>query len=217
MGASATEGTGPGSASNIRPLIKNGVVKNANVDINALNTYKHDIYADGNLTVDGTTQLNDDLSVFANTSVSGWVRGGASGQLVNTYVAIVTSGDLTTSGSTPLTVATINYTPVSSVNVNLFIEFHADYSVSGSNGDAFQSFIKVDGTTIALRTQSWGAGAGQSNRSGVLFPIAAVHNQTGTSPLAITIVVAKYSGDDTTTIYKNGSDPAAVRISEYIA
>ena len=46
----------------------------------------------GNLTVDGTTQLNDDLSVFANTSVSGWVRGGASGQLVNTYVANISTG-----------------------------------------------------------------------------------------------------------------------------
>ena len=217
MGANASEGTGPGSASNQRPLIKNGVVKGVNLDIDCLNEYMHNITADGNLIVGGTTRMDDDLSVLADVAATGYVRGGASGQLVNTYVAKITTGDLTTSGGTPLTVATINYTPVSSANVNLFIEFHADYSVAGSQGDAFQSKIAVNGSAIAYRTQTFANGAGGGTRSGVLFPITAIHNQTGTSALTITFVVTRTSGDDSTTIYQTGSDPAAVRISEYIA
>ena len=216
MGANASEGAGPGSAANQRPLIKNGVVKAVNLDIDCLTDYKHNISADGNLTVDGTTQLNDDLSVSANTSVSGWVRGGASGQLVNTYVANISTGNLTTSGGTELTIATVNYTPVSSVNVNLFIEFHGDYSVAGAGTDSFISRLKVDGSTITSRTQSWTNSGGGGTRSGVLFPIAAVYNQTGTSSIAITITVQRASGDDTTTVYQSGSDVSAVRISEYI-
>ena len=177
--------------------------------------------------VNGTTQLNGSLSVFANANVAGnikatsYIRGGASGQLVNTYVANVTSGNVTTSGSTVATLATVTYTPVTSTTaVNLLIEFHADYSVSGSGsdaGDSFQSSIVVGSTTIATRTQHWGSTAGSGTRSGVIFPITGLYNQSGINPLTITVKVAQTVGDDTTIVYENGSDSALIKISEYIA
>jgi hypothetical protein len=229
MGATTTEGTGPGSVTVVKPPILNGVVKAENIDINDLKNYKHDVETDGyvhvgtDLVVNGTTQLNGVVSVFApvnvagNVVATGYVRGRASGQLVNTYVANVSSGNVTTSGNTSLTLATISYAPVSSVAVNLFVEFDADYSVAGNGADSFQSSIAVGGTPIASRTQSWGTLSGQGTRSGVLFPIKAVYHQTGTSPLAITVNVVKTAGDDTVTVYQSGSDSATVRISEYIA
>lgn len=238
MGATTTEGTGAGSVTLVRPPILNGVVKAENIDINDLIRYQHDIHLDGsivagkNITASGYIHSDSYINAIGDITASGimnatgsitsssYIRGAASGQLVNTYVANISTGNATTSGTNALTLATVNYTPVSSVPVNIFIEFHADYSVSGSGagaGDSFQSTINVNNTPIAYRTQHWGSASGTGTRSGVLFPIAVNYQQTGTTYFNIAIKVQRTLGDDASTIYVNGSDPATIRISEYIA
>jgi len=63
MGASTTEGTGPGSVTAVKPPIYNGVVKPENIVVDALKDYRIDIEASGKITADGDLKTNGALIV----------------------------------------------------------------------------------------------------------------------------------------------------------
>jgi hypothetical protein len=217
MTAQTTEGTGPGSAADIKPKIYNGVVKDVNIARNALDMYE------GVLSVDGTTEsepvayINGGLEVDNYIYVDGkiesssYIRGYAAGQLLNTSLYTFSNGVLTVNSGTYVSFATASYTPVRA-NSKLVIEYYTTFSVSGSLGDAFRSRITVDGSEITWRDQTWNNGAGGGTRSGVLFPISMVYTNSNTTAKAIVVSANRSGGDDTLSVDTTSS---YLRISEY--
>ena len=216
MGATSTEGTGPGAVDNILKPIYNGVVKHDNIEVNALVDYRIDIEATGNVTADGyiyasgSITAGTNLTVGGNATVSGnitaagYIRGSVLGQTLNTSFW-TSSGNISTSTSGYVQVATGSYTPVSN-NSFLNIEYHAAYTVDGSGNDSFRSRITVDGSEITYRTQSWVAsGNGEDIRGSVLLPIAGVTTNSITSGRIIAVEIARNGSDDTLTVDRSSS------------
>ena len=195
MAASTSEGTGHGSAAKIKPLILNGEVKKINLEPDILDDYGYDINAAGNITSEG------------------YIRGASLGQLLNTKFYTFSAGDLTNASTEYTDFANVSYTPVSN-NSTLLIEYHTPYTVSGSTEDEFRSRITVGATTITARNQVWVDARGGGTRSGVLFPISMIYNNTVITALAIKVSAAQVSSDDTLTLNTNS---AYLRISEYAA
>jgi hypothetical protein len=216
MGATTTEGTGPGAVDNILKPIYNGMVKHDNIVVNSLVDYRIDIEATGNVTADGymyasgSITAGTDLTVGGNVAVSGnitaggYVRGAALGQTLNTAFW-TSSGNIATTTSGYVQVSTGSYTPVSN-NSFLNIEYHAAYTVNGAGTDSFRSRITIDGSEITYRTQSWvSSGNGQDVRGSVLLPIVGVTTNSITSGRTIAIEIARNGSDDTVTVDRSSS------------
>lgn len=234
MGAQSVEGTGPGSATRLLPPILNGVVKNENIEVNALVDYRIDVAATGNVTADGYMYASGsvtagthvyaggnavisgnitaggnliasgNISAGGDIQATGFVRGGALGQTLNTSFW-TSSGNITTSSSGYVQIATGAYTPISNSSF-LNIEYHAAYTVDGSGSDVFRSRITVDGNEVTYRTQTWmSGGSGQDIRGGILLPIAGVTTNANLSGKIIAVEIEKTSGDDTLTVDRSSS------------
>lgn len=222
MGATTTEGTGPGAVDNILPPIYNGVVKNENMEVNALVDYRIDIEATGNVTADGymyasgsvtagthvyaggNAIISGNITAGGNIEAVGFIRGGALGQTLNTSFW-TSSGNITTTASGYVQVSTGAYTPVSTSSF-LNIEYHAAYTVDGSGSDVFRSRITVDGNEVTYRTQAWmSGGTGQDIRGGILLPIAGVTTNANLSGKIIAVEIARTAGDDTVTVDRSSS------------
>jgi hypothetical protein len=235
MSATTTEGTGPGSAADIKPKIYNGVVKNVNIARNALNMYEGLLSVDGtsendpvayingglevendvdfnsNLHVSGGVNIDNNLSVDGYVVSNSYVRGYAAGQLLNTSFYTFSDGVLTNASGTYTDFANVSYTPVRATS-KLLIEYHATFAVNGANGDGFRSRITVDASEITWRSQTWADSAGGGTRSGVLFPISMVYTNSNTTAKTIKISANRASGDDTLSV---DTTSAYLRISEY--
>jgi hypothetical protein len=211
MTAQTTEGTGPGSAADIKPKIYNGVVKNVNIARNALNMYE------GILSVDGTTENNPvayvDGALYVENKIESdsYVRGYAAGQLLNTTFYTFSDGVLNNSSGTYTDFATVSYTPVYATS-KLLIEYHATFAVNGGDGDGFRSRITVGGSEITWRSQTWTDAQGGGTRSGVLFPISMVYTNSTVVAKSIKVSANRASGDDTLSV---DTTSAYLRISEY--
>lgn len=189
MAATTTQGTGPGAVDNILSPIYNGVVRNDNIQINAL---------DGNLDVTGSV------------TAGGVIQSSAAGQLINTHFNTFTTGTVTCAVNSYINFASVTYTPVSSQST-LFIEYQAPYTIDGNGTDAFRSKITVNGTEITYRDQTYGTVAGTGTRSSTLFPIAMPY--TNTSVTAKTIVVAAEQNGSNDTLSVN-TNSACLKITE---
>lgn len=211
MGATSSEGSGPGSVQTIKPLITNGVVEAVNLGVDILHNWQYDINATGDMTTDSNVSADGDIASGGNITADGYIRGSALGQHLNTSFWTFT-GTATNSGATYTDVVSVSYTPVSSSS-NLFIEFDAPFTVSGSAADTWRSRITVNGSEITYRTQVWVATLGQDVRSSVLLPIAMKYYNTGSAALAIKIQVSRVSGDDTLTVDLVGG--SVLKISEF--
>lgn len=211
MTATTTEGTGPGSAADIKPKIYNGVVKNVNIARNALNMYE------GILSVDGTSENNPvayvegALYVENKIESDSYIRGYAAGQLLNTTFYTFTDGVLTNNAATYTDFASVSYTPVRA-NSKLLIEYHATFAVDGNGVDGFRSRITVGGAEITWRSQSWANAAGGGTRSAVLFPISMVYTNSNVTAKAIKVSAAQDTANDTLSVNTNS---AYLRISEF--
>lgn len=205
MAASTSEGTGPGAVNNIKHLIINGVVKPENIVVDALQDYRIDIEASGNISADGN------MSAGGTITADGTIRSSALGQLLNTSLYTFSSGNVTNAGAGYTDLASVSYTPASASSA-LVIEYHAAYTVSGSATDTWRSRILVDGSEVTYRTQVWVNVAGQDVRSGVLFPIAMKVSNGTTSNITVKVQAARTSGDDTLTV---DTDSGFLKISEY--
>lgn len=230
MTAQTTEGTGPGSAADIKPKIYNGVVKDVNIARNALDSYKGLIIVDkdnesettyqldGSMTATGSISTDSGLHVGNNLSVDGYidcdsyVRGHALGSYLNTSFYTFNSGDVSNSSNTYTDFASVSYTPVSNSSF-LMIEYHAPYTVSGGGGDNFRSIITIGATEVTYRTQVWANGVGGGSRSSVLFPISMVSQNSVTSALTIKVSAARNGSDDTLTVDTNGAYLKVIEIA----
>ena len=199
MSASTSEGTGQGSVAKIKPLILNGEVKKANLEPAILDEYSYDINASGNINSEG------------------YIRGSDLGQLLNTRFYTFNSGDVTNNSQEYVIFTNVSYTPVSN-NSSLLIEYHTPYTVSGNSvgtPDVFASQITVEDIQITFRTHFYALGNGGGTRSGVLFPISMIYNNTVATALSIKVSAAQVTGtNDTLTVNTNS---AYLTISEYSA
>ncbi len=92
------------------------------------------------------------------------------------------------------------YTPVYN-NSKIMAQYHNNnYSISGSTGsitDEFQSNILINGSSRTVNTQTSSRGNNiTSFRTGTLFPIAGVSNNTVTTAITIKVQVRRSAGDD---------------------
>jgi len=211
MGATTNEGTGNGSVSKIKPLIYNGVVESVNLGVDILHNWQYDINASGDMTTDSNVSADGDISSGGNITADGYIRGSALGQHLNTSFWTFSGGNVTNSSSSYTDVASVSYTPVSASS-HLLIEYHAPYTVNGSETDTWRSRITIGGSEITYRTQVWVNVSGQDVRSSVLFPIAMKASNSVTTALSIKVSVARTAGDDTLTVDTNN---AFLKISEF--
>jgi hypothetical protein len=197
MSATTTEGTGYGSVSKIKPLIFNGEVKKINLEPAILDDYE--------------------INIAGNITSEGHIRGAALGQLLNTIFYTFNSGNVLNDSQEYVILANVSYTPVSN-NSSLLIEYHTPYTVSGNSvgtPDVFASQITVEDIQITFRTHFYALGNGGGTRSGVLFPISMIYNNTVTTALSIKVSAAQVTGtNDTLTVNTNS---AYLTISEYSA
>ena len=197
MSATTTEGTGYGAVSKIKPLIFNGEVKKINLEPAILDDYE--------------------INIAGNITSEGHIRGAALGQLLNTIFYTFNSGNVLNDSQEYVILANVSYTPVSN-NSSLLIEYHTPYTVSGNSvgiPDVFASQITVEDIQITFRTHFYALGNGGGTRSGVLFPISMIYNNTVATALSIKASAAQVTGsNDTLTVNTNS---AYLTISEYSA
>jgi hypothetical protein len=144
MGATTSQGTGPGAADNIKPKILNGAVAAGNIQPQALNTYHGDINAlanNGNITAVGgitssgaiygaSANINGAVIVSGNISATGVILSNTTGQLLNTSLNI-SSGTYTSISGTYTDIMSVSYTPVRS-GTNIVVSFDAGFSMNGA-------------------------------------------------------------------------------------
>lgn len=205
MGATTTEGTGPGAADNIKPKILNGAVNAGNVQPQSLQNYHGDINAvknngdiyGNNVYVSGSLQVN------SNISATGWIRGDAAGQVLNVSVN-TSSGTFTNNTSGTFTsIMSVNYVPVSSQS-KIVVSFDAGFSMNGSGGDSFRSRLVVSGNPIITRDQILTSGAvGTTMRGNTLFPLSYVYTNATTASTTIAVQACPLLSDDTVTVNKS--------------
>jgi hypothetical protein len=200
-----TQGTGPGSAASLKPPILNGIVKDHNISRNALDSYE------GFISIDGSNEARPIGTITGDLSATGYVRGNAAGQLLNTAFYTFSNGVLTNASGTYTDFASVSYTPVSASST-LLIEYHATFAVNGGQGDGFRSRLTVGATEITWRSQTWADGQGGGTRSGVLFPISMVYTNSSVAAKTIKASANRASGDDTLSL---DTTSAYLRISEY--
>jgi hypothetical protein len=205
MGASTTQGTGNGSVTKIKPVIINGVVKDYHISRDALDSYE------GYLNIDGSNEGRPIGTITGDLSATGYVRGNAAGQLLNTAFYTFNNGVLTNASGTHTDFASVSYTPVSASST-LLIEYHATFAINGADGDGFRSRLTVGATEITWRSQTWTDGPGGGTRSGVLFPISMVYTNSSVAAKTIKASANRASGDDTLSL---DTTSAYLRISEY--
>ena len=226
MGATTSQGTGPGAADNIKPKILNGAVAAGNIQPQALNTYHGDINAlanNGNITAVGgitssgaiygaSASINGSVTVSGNISATGVIRGNTTGQLLNTSLNI-SSGTYTNATSGYTSIMSVNYTPVRS-GTNIVVSFDAGFSMNGAGGDSFGAQITVSGNPIITRTQAFvSGGTGDTMRGNVLFPLSYLYQNGTAASTTITVDGIKLTGDDTLTVNKS---QAMLTITEYV-
>ena len=134
-----------------------------------------------------------------------WQRTGRSvqpGQLLNTVFvddpSMLLPGNFSSGTFTDL--ISYSYTPVHN-NSKIMVQYHNNsYTISGGIGpgdDEFQSQLLIPtGRTVNTQRCSLNNTANASFRTGSLFPIAGVAENTGTTPIAIKVQVRRSSGDD---------------------
>ena len=227
MGATTSQGTGPGAADNIKPKILNGAVAAGNIQPQALNTYHGDINAlanNGAITAVGgitssgaiygaSANINGAVTVSGNISATGVIRGKTTGQLLNTSLN-TSSGTYTNATSGYTSIMSVSYTPVLS-GTNIVISFDAGFSMDGTGADSFGAQIVVSGNPIITRTQTFVSGTpgGSDVRGNVLFPISYLYQNGTAAATTIAVQGIKLTGDDTLTVNKS---QAMLTITEYV-
>ena len=208
MGATTSQGTGPGAADNIKPKILNGAVNAGNVQPQSLQNYHGDINAvknrgeinGTNVYVSGSLNVYGDTMADGNIVATGYVRGTVAGQVLN--VSVNTSSGTFTNGvsGTFSNIMSVNYTPVYNQS-NIVVSFDAGYSMNGGGTDSFRSRIVVSGNPIITRDQT--LVSGNLLRGNVLFPLSYVFTNSTTSPTTIAVQAGPLVSDDTVTVNKS--------------
>ena len=218
MAATSVTGVGQGSVDRVKNLILNGDVKSNNIVVNDLKNYRIDIGATGNIAASGSIygaslNVNGAVVVSGNISATGFIRGNATGQLLNTSLNVST-GTYTSTASGYTNIMSVSYTPVRS-GTNIVVNFDAGFSMNGTNTDSFGAQIVVSGNPIITRTQAFVSGGnGDTMRGNVLFPISYLYQNGTAAATTIAVKAALLTGDDTLTVNKA---QAMLTITEYVS
>jgi hypothetical protein len=150
--------------------------------------------------------VNGNIAASGNITATGTIRSAAAGSILNMVVLneteLGTTSGTSISSNSETNVATYTYTPVSSSST-ILVEFDGHYGVNGttSNGDdEFRCQVKIGGTSVQSKWQTWRSGGAADTRSGTLFPIMGKANNSGTTGVSIAIVISRATGDDTVTV-----------------
>lgn len=159
----------------------------------------------GGSIVIGNSPSTAKLNVGGTITASGTIRSSQAGQLLNTV--LLNEGDLSISSSQTFsnqnkTVASFNYTPVSSSS-KIIIEFHAQYSIPGASNDEWKSYLLVGSTVLQTQRGIWSLADGAGGRGSNLFPLRGVFSNTTGNQITIKIDVEEISGDDNVTIFSD--------------
>lgn len=128
-----------------------------------------------------------------------------SGEVVKVSLHTFAADEVTNSSETYTDFATVTYNPVLESSL-ILVEYHATYAVNGGGNDSFRSKITVNGDEITWRNQLWVESEGGGTRSGVLFPISMVYdNSEEYASLEIKVSASRDGSDDTLTVNSNNS------------
>lgn len=153
------------------------------------------------------TAPSEMLHVDGNLKSSGYVRGTATGQVLNQI--FLNASDLgfssaqTFSNASLTDVISYSYTPVSTSS-RIWIKFDCASGVFGTatsgSDDECESAITVTAgsttSTLQSKRQYYAQAAGAGARKSMLFPISGVYNQSGGTALTFKVQARKVGGDD---------------------
>ena len=164
------------------------------------------------------------LDVLGSVNPTRWTTG----QIINTIFLegndpSLNQIDASTNGISSGRVAHYMYTPRSN-NSKIIVEYDALYSITGINGDTFNSFIYVNDTSgpnhIARKLQHFTNHAGGGTRSSVIFPITGSYNNSSFNNITFNIMLTSSTEDnngagtvDAINFYKSNSE-ANLKITE---
>jgi len=154
MGATTSQGTGPGAADNIKPKILNGAVAAGNIQPQALNTYHGDINALAN---------NGNITAVGGITSSGAIYGASA----NINGAVIVSGNISAVGGITSSGA-IN---AASANINGAVIVSGTIAATGaitSSGAIYGASANINGAVIVSGTIS-ATGVILSNTTGQLL------------------------------------------------
>lgn len=136
------------------------------------------------------------------------------GEAPKTTLYTFDDGVVTINGNSYVDVASATYQPSLESSL-ILIEYHAQYAVSGSQGDDFKSHITVNGVEITWRDQVWTNAEGGGTRSGVIFPISMVYdNSSEDVSLDIRVAAKRNGSDDTLSVNTNSSYLKVVEVAK---
>lgn len=140
-----------------------------------------------------------------NLEVSGYVRGGYPGQLLNSSYLDNTSlgtSTVTIDSNVNKIVAYATYNPISSSS-KIKITFDCMYQMDGYGDDSYETYVYVNGVLLLTKIQKFIAtGSGGGCRSGTLYPIMLFHNNSSFDLLTVTIYAKRTNGNDNLYVYK---------------
>lgn len=189
--------------------------------------YKNIIHTGSGGTMDINNKVNTDMNFYTNNTlrmtlsntgnldVTGYVRGGSTGSLLNSrFLGTETFGTSTVvvSSTTNTQIVTYNYTPVSSSS-RIMITFDSNYTIAGSGtADSFFSEIQVGGFIYSTKFQQFVNASGGGTRGATLFPISAVYPNSSTATKTITVYARRGTADDNINVILG--DGCTMRIDE---
>lgn len=166
----------------------------------------------GGLVVHGGAGVSGNLYVGGSVVKSGYVPGEVIKVTMISYDSINQIPVTQCLGTTFISIATYNYTPISA-NSYLIIEYNTSYTVSTGGADTFISRITVANGEITYGSQTWlGTTSGTGTRSGVLFPLMGRFTNSSLSVKPIVIAMKRTLGDAAVTIL--GDDSTWLKITE---
>lgn len=160
------------------------------------------IKENGNLGV-GTGDPGQKIAANGNITATGWIRGLAPGQLLNSvFIDDPTLRLTSTTSNTFVDLISENYTPVYN-NSKIMVQYHNNnYKFDGnssSSSDGFESVLLINSSTITTNYQV--VDNGNFSRSSILFPITGVSTNSGTSTITIKVQVRRAGSDDALHFY----------------
>jgi len=149
-------------------------------------------FSDGKLSLAnlGTNGMSSTL-FSAPGAVIGSLFATATDNTITQGVTVISPAVLSSAvnGTSWITIATLLYTP-KSTSSRLFIHFDMDYVMNGSATDTVSSAIFLGGTDLIQKAQVFrGTNSGSGTRSGTIFPISAIVNNTTTATRTITVAI----------------------------
>ena len=156
------------------------------------------INASGNIGIGTVNNLSYKLNVNGTTNVSGTFSAPGIMRLLDN--TIDTTQD-TINSNTTVNIFSKTVT-LSGSSSRIYVNFDADYSISGSRSDTWKIYLYIGSTSVFNKSHifSWAEGGG--TRSSVLAPLIYMSEGSYSGNQTITIFIQRSSSDDTMYVYQ---------------